>query len=59
MRGLENFGLQGMTKEVLGGGLSKKAKITNWEASELTDAQLLYAATDAWVGLQLYRKLAE
>jgi len=56
-KGLQNFGLKGMTEEVLNAALSKKAKITNWEASELTDAQLLYAATDAWIGLELYRRL--
>lgn len=56
-KGLENFGLKGMTEEVLQARLSKAAKITNWEAFELTDAQVKYAATDAWVGLELYNKL--
>lgn len=56
-KGLKNFGLQGMTEEVLGARLSKKAKITNWEARVLTPEQLMYAATDAWVGLQLFRKI--
>lgn len=56
-KGLENFGLKGMTEEVLQARLSKAAKITNWEAAELTDAQLKYAATDAWVGLTLFKKL--
>ena len=56
-KGLENFGLKGMTEEVLQARLSKAAKITNWEAFELTDAQIKYAATDAWVGLQLFKKI--
>lgn len=56
---LKNFGLQGMTEEVLQSKLSKKAKITNWDAAELTPQQVLYAATDAWVGLELYRKISE
>ncbi len=56
-KGLENIGLKGMTQEVLNQTLSKKAKITNWEARQLTEPQLLYAATDAWVGLTIYRKL--
>lgn len=56
-KNLQNFGLQGMTEEVLAGRLSKRAKITNWEAPTLTAPQLLYAATDAWVGLVLYKKL--
>ncbi|MGZ3691706.1 MAG: 3'-5' exonuclease [Pseudobdellovibrio sp.] len=57
MKGLENQGLKGMTEEVLQATISKGAKVTNWEAPELTDRQILYAATDAWIGLKLYRKL--
>lgn len=57
-KGLENFGLKGMTEEVLQQSLSKASKITNWEARELTDQQLMYAATDAWVGLKIYQKLS-
>ena len=56
-KGLQNFGLKGMTEEVLNQQLSKASKITNWEARELTDKQLMYAATDAWVGLKIYQSL--
>ena len=56
---LKNFGLKGMTEEVLHSSLSKRSKLTNWEAKELSDQQLMYAATDAWVGLAIYRKLME
>jgi ribonuclease D len=56
-KGLLNMGLKGMAEEVLGGVLSKRAKITNWEMPHLTDAQVRYAATDAWVGLAIYRKV--
>ncbi|MBC7371028.1 MAG: 3'-5' exonuclease domain-containing protein 2 [Bdellovibrionaceae bacterium] len=56
-KNLKNMGLKGMAEEVLGLPLSKRAKITNWEAPHLTEAQLMYAATDAWVGLHLYRKI--
>ena len=55
--GLQNFGLKGMTEELLQARLSKAAKITNWDARELTPAQILYAATDAWVGLKLFEKM--
>jgi ribonuclease D len=56
-KGLQNFGLKGMTEEVLQATISKGAKMTNWEARELTDQQMMYAATDAWIGLVLYQKL--
>ena len=56
-KGLKNFGLKGMTEEVLQARLSKKAKITNWDAPTLTEQQILYAATDAWIGLQIFQKL--
>jgi ribonuclease D len=56
-RGLKNMGLRGMTEEVLQSSLSKKAKISNWEARALTADQIIYAATDAWIGLKLYQKL--
>ena len=54
---LENFGLKGMTEEILNAQLSKAAKISNWDAFELTDSQVMYAATDAWVGLELFRRI--
>jgi len=56
-KGLQNFGLKGMAEEVLQARLSKGPKMTNWEARELTDQQLMYAATDAWIGLHLLKKL--
>jgi len=54
---LKNFGLKGMTEEVLKHTLSKKAKLSNWEAPVLRPDQLRYAATDAWVGLALYHAI--
>lgn len=54
---LNNMGLKGMTEEVLGAQLTKGPKMTNWERLDLTHVQLVYAATDAWIGLELYRHL--
>lgn len=54
---LKSFGLKGMTEEVLKHTLSKKAKLSNWEALVLRPDQLRYAATDAWVGLELYHAI--
>jgi ribonuclease D len=56
-KGLKNFGLKGMAEEVLHASLSKGPKMTNWEAQTLTERQLMYAATDAWIGLRLYDEL--
>lgn len=56
---LKNFGLKGMTEEVLGLTLSKKAKLTNWECHEFTSEQKMYAATDAWIGREIYLSLAK
>ena len=55
---LKNFGLKGMTEEVLGLTLSKRAKLTNWETQEFTHEQKIYAATDAWIGREIYLSLA-
>jgi ribonuclease D len=58
-KGLKNFGLKGMAEEILQGTISKGPKTTNWEARDLTDKQLQYAATDAWIGLQLFKKIRD
>ena len=57
-KGLQNFGLKGMTEEIFQSRLSKAAKTTNWEVPQLTAQQVLYAATDAWIGLQLYKAIS-
>lgn len=54
---LKNRGLRGMTEEVLQASLSKKAKISNWELRVLSNEQIMYAATDAWIGLKLYETI--
>ncbi len=56
-KGLKNFGLKGMTEEILEATISKGPKMTNWEAHVLSVQQMAYAATDAWIGLTLYQKL--
>ncbi len=56
-KGLKNFGIKGMTEEILEATVSKGSKMTNWENSQLTEQQIMYAATDAWIGLKLYKKL--
>lgn len=48
-----------LTGLLLGFRISKSAQTSNWEAPTLTEKQIEYAATDAWVCLEIYRKLAD
>jgi ribonuclease D len=55
--GIESSGLKKLTAIILGFRISKRQQVTDWEADQLTEAQQIYAATDAWVCYQIYRKL--
>lgn len=55
--GIENFSLKKLSAIVLGFRISKAQRLTNWDAAELTEPQLLYAATDAWAALEIYSGL--
>ena len=46
--------LRGLAASLLGVRVSKAERCSNWEASELRDRQIIYAATDAWISRQLY-----
>ncbi len=54
---IKDISLKKMTAIVLGFRISKGQQISNWEADPLQEAQILYAATDAWVSLLIYEKL--
>jgi ribonuclease D len=55
--GIQSSGLKKLTAIVLGYRISKSQQVTDWEAVNLTEAQQLYAATDAWVCREIYNKL--
>jgi len=55
--GITSSGLKKLSAIVLGFRISKQQQVTDWEAPELSEAQQLYAATDAWVCHEIYRKL--
>lgn len=55
--GIQDFSLKKLSAIVLGYRISKAQRVTNWEALELTEAQLVYAATDAWISHRIYESL--
>ncbi|MGQ9620500.1 MAG: 3'-5' exonuclease [Bacteroidales bacterium] len=55
--GIESVSLKKISAIVLGFRISKSQQVTDWEAPFLTDAQKKYAATDAWVCYEIYKKL--
>ena len=57
--GINQLGLRSLAGMLLNARVSKGAKLSNWENNNYTQAQIDYAATDAWVGLKLYQKLIE
>jgi ribonuclease D len=57
--GIKNHGLRGLAAVFLGFRISKRAQVSNWARKNLSQDQIKYAATDAWVSRQLYLRMAE
>ncbi|MBQ9410727.1 MAG: 3'-5' exonuclease domain-containing protein 2 [Bacteroidales bacterium] len=55
--GIRDKSVKKMTAIILGVKISKAQQLSNWEAEHLSESQLRYAATDAWVCRQMYVKL--
>lgn len=55
--GIVSSGLKKLSAIVLGHIISKRQQVTNWENDSLSEAQQLYAATDAWICLKIYKAL--
>ena len=55
--GVEDQSLQKLYANLFGKKISKRQRLTNWEASVLNDKQKLYAATDAWACIMLYEEI--
>ncbi|MDR1553775.1 MAG: 3'-5' exonuclease domain-containing protein 2 [Prevotellaceae bacterium] len=55
--GIMDNSLRKITAIVLGFRISKSQRLSNWEKDEYTNAQKRYAATDAWVCYEMYKKL--
>lgn len=56
---IKNHGLRGLAAVLLGFRIPKGAQTSNWARDVLTPTQIQYAATDAWVGRELYLKLQQ
>ena len=55
--GIRDKSVKKMTAIILGVKISKAQQLSNWEAEHLSDSQMRYAATDAWVCREMYMKL--
>ncbi len=55
--GIKDKSVKKMAAIILGIKVSKAQQLSNWEARVLSGAQLKYAATDAWVCLEMYEAL--
>jgi len=55
--GFLNVGVRNLSAMVLNIRISKSEQVSNWEGETLTEKQLLYAATDAWACLEIFKKL--
>ena len=55
-RGIPHHGLRGLAAMFLGSRISKGARTSDWGRDRLSSSQISYAATDAWIGLQLFKR---
>ena len=57
--GIEDRSLQKIYANLFGMKISKGQRLSNWEAETFTEAQMQYAAIDAWACVKIYNRLAE
>lgn len=55
--GIRDKSVKKMAAIILGVKVSKTQQLSNWEADTLSDPQMKYAATDAWICREMYLKL--
>ena len=54
---LPSQGLRTLAASLFGWRISKVSQCSNWSVRQLTPRQITYAATDAWIGREIYIKL--
>ncbi|MCQ2154674.1 MAG: 3'-5' exonuclease domain-containing protein 2 [Bacteroidales bacterium] len=52
--GIQDKSVKKLTAILMGRRISKTQQLSNWEAARLSDAQKVYAATDAWICREMY-----
>lgn len=55
--GIRDSSLRKVYAIIYGERISKAQRLSNWEAPVLTEAQMVYAAIDAWACQRIYRSL--
>lgn len=55
--GINDLSVKKMAAIILGVRISKAQQLSNWEAFHFSDAQKIYAATDAWICREMYIRL--
>ena len=55
--GIRDKSVKKMAAIILGVRISKTQQLSYWEAESLSESQCKYAATDAWVCREMYKKL--
>ncbi len=58
-RDIPHHGLRGLAALLLKHRISKSSQTSDWSRRKLSDAQVTYAATDAWISLRLFKKLEQ
>lgn len=56
---LPNQGLRTLAASLFGWRISKGSQCSNWSLMDLSQRQIEYAATDAWIGRCIYLRLRE
>ncbi len=57
LHGIREKSVRKMAAIIFGKKVSKAQQCSNWEAQPLSEPQQLYAATDAWICLEMYKAL--
>ena len=52
--GIKNAGIRGLAALLFDFRISKQTQCSRWDAPRLAHAQILYAATDAWICREIY-----